>query len=172
MNECKDKIRKLLYIKRSISKCLRENQEELDHIRNVRIVQACDIIELADYISRTIKAPPLWKPGNPVVGGHPPAPQPEQMRLGKLGEHHLQLESLNPHDSKEITSIQTEQIDKEANYDETLDDLGVKKEISSANSTESRSSKVLLPSDKDEQHPAKKARIISVNFDEMSSDSD
>lgn len=169
-NDDKNKIRRLLQIRRNITNCLRDNREELNHIRNVRTVHARDIIDLADYASKTLKAPPLWKPGNPVIGGHPPAPQPEQMRLGKLGEHHLHLETMKTHDADRLMQpIQAEQ--------NTL----LSKNSKSVNVTETNTNSIVEFSEtmivleslnEEERHPTKKARVISVNFDEMSSDSD
>lgn len=56
-----------------------------------------DAVQLGDLLSDTLFAPPAWRPPPPssnwqwqppqrLMGGFPPAPQPENMQKGKLGE--------------------------------------------------------------------------------------
>lgn len=51
---------------------------------NPRRMDVNKLIGFADFITDTLHAPEGWKEGFPLVGSHPPVPQPDQMRRGKL----------------------------------------------------------------------------------------
>ena len=74
----------LLSARRKISDFLRANGEELTNISHSRMLPPAWVVEFARYTTLTLKAPPGWIPGAPLVGSHPPAPQPEEMRDGAL----------------------------------------------------------------------------------------
>jgi len=80
--------RKLLASRRKISEFLFANKDRLDEIRNkVTTLPSSDwLLKLADNLTLTMRAPEGWVPGRPLheLGGHPPAPQFEQMRVGAL----------------------------------------------------------------------------------------
>ena len=79
-----DRLIELLSARRKISDFLRTNGEELTNISRSRMLPATWVVEFARYTTLTLKAPPGWIPGAPLVGSHPPAPQPEEMRDGAL----------------------------------------------------------------------------------------
>ena len=79
-----DRLIELLSARRKISDFLRTNGEELANISQSRMLSAAWVVEFARYTTLTLKAPPGWIPGAPLVGSHPPAPQPEEMRDGAL----------------------------------------------------------------------------------------
>jgi hypothetical protein len=58
----------------------------LDAASNPRRMDVNKLIAFADFITDTLHAPEGWKEGFPLVGSHPPVPQPDQMRRGKLAE--------------------------------------------------------------------------------------
>jgi hypothetical protein len=58
----------------------------LDAASNPRRMDVNKLIGFADFITDTLHAPEGWKEGFPLVGSHPPVPQPDQMRRGKLAE--------------------------------------------------------------------------------------
>eukprot|EP01041_Mallomonas_annulata_P001501 gene1501-2896_t len=171
-----DKIRGLLQIRKNITNTLRQYDEELEHVKNVRKVKFADVIKYADYTSRTIRAPPHWQPGHPVVGGHPPAPQAEQMRLGKLGELNGQFQF----QKKDIKELPIVTINDHPITTDTVDiheDTSVPIHILN-NSHMNRSKdtnmtrKHPVTSNSDTQPQQKKTRLINLNFFESESDSE
>ena len=64
-----------------------DRKEDLRRVHDVRHIESSNwVIELADSITLTTYAPTAWAPSRMLheYGGHPPAPQYEQMRLGQL----------------------------------------------------------------------------------------
>jgi len=89
-------IRDLLARRKKISEYLFANQENLSALAQAGTHPslAC-VLELADNITMTLHAPQDWVPGRPLIdlGGHPPAPQFEQMRVGALALLHEEFGS-------------------------------------------------------------------------------
>ena len=81
------RIEKLLTIRKSITSFFRGKSDELQSIRECRTVSIDCILEFAKYTTFTLRAPEGWTPGMPLIGGHPPAPQPDQMRDGVLQQY-------------------------------------------------------------------------------------
>ena len=82
----KNYLQKLVDTRRKVEHFLSDRNEDLLQIRNAKQVDFNSVIDFAVTTSRTLRAPPHWLPGNPIIGGFPPAPQVEHMRLGKLSE--------------------------------------------------------------------------------------
>lgn len=82
----------LLQKRKAITEFLYQHAEELASIRKrTQAVPSIDwVLEFAENITPTLRAPDEWVPGRPLhdLCGHPPAPQFEQMRLGRLGQLH------------------------------------------------------------------------------------
>ena len=90
-------VRDLLARRKKISEFLYANQQRLSELRDragARPSLAC-VLEFADNITMTLHAPQDWVPGRPLIdlGGHPPAPQFEQMRVGALALLHEEFGS-------------------------------------------------------------------------------
>lgn len=186
---CNATIRRLLEIRKNVTDTLQTYSEELIHIKNTESVSSEDIVDFSDYISRGLSAPNKWLPGNPLVGGHPPAPQPEQMRIGMLGQYNLEHvnvvnQALVP--QEELHIEQPESMDEvddfmhmpnqssEKNGTEPLENNSPEMDsvfaVTSENKLEIDSSRFLA--DKYSSNgPNKKARVISINFD-LSSESE
>ena len=83
-------VRELLAKRKVITECLFAKKEQLDELRTkVTAVPSPDwVLSLAENLTLTVRAPKDWAPGRPLheLGGHPPAPQFEQMRVGMLAE--------------------------------------------------------------------------------------
>jgi hypothetical protein len=75
-----DRVRALLDVRSRIRSFYKKKSEELNHLKNARFVPADWIIDFARNATYTLGAPDGWMPGFPLDNGHPPAPQPEQMR--------------------------------------------------------------------------------------------
>ena len=92
MTHCANEIRELLLKRKRISEFLYKHADELSAIRQkTKILPSTDwVLGFAENITPTLRAPNGWVPGRPLhdLGGHPPAPQLEQMRLGLLGQLH------------------------------------------------------------------------------------
>ncbi len=83
----KEAVLSLLSQRKEISNFLFEHNEELAHVKQIRKIESSKwILELADNITLTTRAPSAWAPSRPLheFRGHPPAPQFEQMRAGML----------------------------------------------------------------------------------------
>ena len=90
--ENRDEIKALLQERKEISVFLWEKQEMLKILRESGKgdVKPEWLIELADNITMSARAPAHWAAPRPLheFKGHPPAPQFEQMRAGKLEALH------------------------------------------------------------------------------------
>ena len=90
MECCEAQVRELLAKRKVITECLFAKKEQLDELRTkVTAVPSPDwVLNLAENLTLTVRAPKDWAPGRPLheLGGHPPAPQFEQMRVGMLAE--------------------------------------------------------------------------------------
>lgn len=62
-----------------------ELRDEIDNLYTPAVAQYT--LELASRIRTTYHAPVGWKEGYPLVNALPPAPQPEQMRIGLLAKY-------------------------------------------------------------------------------------
>jgi hypothetical protein len=90
LSDKKARIRELLTIRKDITSFFRKRSEELKSIKECRVVPTDFILEFSRYTTFTLRAPEGWTPGMPLIGGHPPAPQPDQMRDGVLQRHNQQ----------------------------------------------------------------------------------
>ena len=97
----KEKFEKLLDARDVLKGALFRNKSVLQAVdSNVR-VDLHQFISFADFITDTLSAPKGWQEGYPLVASHPPAPLPDQMRRGKLGELEHGM-SMAPEESTEI----------------------------------------------------------------------
>jgi len=78
---------KLLATKREIEECLRLHQEDLKLLRASRVVCVQDLLKESLQIQYNCHAPNGYTIGMPLFKSHPPAPQPEEMRVGALSTH-------------------------------------------------------------------------------------
>ena len=90
LHDKKARIGELLTIRKNITSFFRKRSEELKSIKECRVVPTDYILEFSRYTTFTLRAPEGWTPGMPLIGGHPPAPQPDQMRDGVLQRHNQQ----------------------------------------------------------------------------------
>eukprot|EP01031_Cornospumella_fuschlensis_P038336 gene38336-46587_t len=86
----KKRIKVLLGAYDRIQSVLFELSPELQQLNEIRPVPVDFVLELAERLSYTAHAPIGWKEGFPLINKFPPAPQPDQMRLGKLAEAEYQ----------------------------------------------------------------------------------
>ena len=84
----KEELIRLLDARESLRTALLRNEHILSSISVERKVNVLDLIQFADFVTDTFSAPEGWRPdkGMPLHGSVPPAPMPDQMRRGKLGE--------------------------------------------------------------------------------------
>ena len=79
----KAKVKELLAAKDAIRSFLYEREEELTAIRKATTIPSEWIVEFADNIVLTLHAPPHWREGMPLINCHAPAPQLDEMNMGK-----------------------------------------------------------------------------------------
>ena len=85
----KEKFEKLLDARDVLRDALFRNKTVLQAVdSNVR-VDLHQFISFADFMTDTLSSPKGLQEGYPLVASNPPAPQPDQMRRGKLGELEL-----------------------------------------------------------------------------------
>lgn len=75
---------KLLSVKRMIEECLRTHKEDLNLLQDSRQVSVQDLLKESLQIQFNCHAPKEYTIGMPLFKSHPPAPQPEEMRVGAL----------------------------------------------------------------------------------------
>mmetsp|Transcript_54596 Transcript_54596/g.95454 ORF Transcript_54596/g.95454 Transcript_54596/m.95454 type:complete len:186 (-) Transcript_54596:116-673(-) len=75
---------KLLSVKRLIEECLRTHKEDLILLQDSRQVNVQDLLKESLQIQFNCHAPKEYTIGMPLFKSHPPAPQPEEMRVGAL----------------------------------------------------------------------------------------
>ena len=80
----KARIEELLKTRKDITNFLRLKSNELNLLKHCRAVPVDYVLDFSRYTTFTLGAPEGWIPGMPLIGGHPPAPQPDQMRDGVL----------------------------------------------------------------------------------------
>jgi len=88
------RIQQLLSIRKNITSFFTERYEDLQSMKECHSISTDNILEFARYTTFTLKAPEGWVPGMPLIGGHPPAPQPDQMRDGALQRYNQQYSKL------------------------------------------------------------------------------
>lgn len=83
------KIKKLQDLELEMGNMLDEARELIHSCRTpfANGMSTDDVLRFAHRLRGTGGAPPEWTPDKPMVGFLPPAPQPEIMRAGALGEH-------------------------------------------------------------------------------------
>ena len=77
----------LLEQRKVLSDFLFYHRDDLKRIQEIkRLEKSSWVLQLAENITLTTRAPKAWAPSRPLheFHGHPPAPQFEQMRAGKL----------------------------------------------------------------------------------------
>ena len=89
--ESDTEMKAVLEKRKRIGDFLYEHKGQLDRLREGKKIPNSDwVIEFAENITMASKAPKHWAAPRPLheFRGHPPAPQFEQMRAGKLEEYH------------------------------------------------------------------------------------
>ena len=87
----KARLKKLLEVKSSIRKALSLSPALLPKVVHSEVGYYKDLIIFGNRFSKTLNAPPGYQPGGALVAGHPPAPQPDNMRKGRLGNIKLEI---------------------------------------------------------------------------------
>ena len=88
------KVKELLAAKEAIRNFLYEHDEELTAIRKATTIPSQWIVEFADNIVLTLHAPPHWREGMPLIRCHAPAPQLDEMNMGKANA--ISLNAIQP----------------------------------------------------------------------------
>jgi hypothetical protein len=86
-------VTQLLACKEDIRDTLYKYEDQLIALKKLRRVELNTLLEVAQNLSYTDRAPDGWTPGAPLGKSHPPAPQPHEMRGGMLEKYHLDLQS-------------------------------------------------------------------------------
>ena len=181
-SERTSRINQLLTIRKSITSFFRGKSDELHSIRECRTVSVDCILEFAKYTTFTLRAPEGWTPGMPLIGGHPPAPQPDQMRDGVLQRYNQRCPInivqplLRPHtELRDIVRVEniakslvsTEKISLKTTRPETVETIisvsveEVKETITSPVDPVVVSIPMKVVED---QQPHKRARQINISF--------
>lgn len=79
-----DQLHRLLSIKKSIQLVLNDCREDIDGLKVFKQAELDTLLDVGYNLSWTNQAPNGWNPGMPLLKGHPPAPQPDEMRSGSL----------------------------------------------------------------------------------------
>eukprot|EP01040_Poterioochromonas_malhamensis_P014991 gene14991-16694_t len=87
-----EKIQKLWTLYESVQSTLDEYQDNLDDLRKSRAVTINDALEFSERIAPSAFAPLGWTEGLPLLNAFPPAPQADQMRLGRLSEYNRRID--------------------------------------------------------------------------------
>lgn len=87
-----EKIQKLWTLYESVQSTLDEYQDKLDNLRKSRAVTINDVLEFSERIAPSAFAPLGWTEGLPLLNAFPPAPQADQMRLGRLSEYNRRID--------------------------------------------------------------------------------
>lgn len=97
-----EKIQRLWDLHESIQDTLDEYGESIEQIRKSRGVAISDALEFSERVAPSAFAPLGWTEGLPLLNAFPPAPQADQMRLGKLSEYNRRIDQ-----SLSSTSVET-----------------------------------------------------------------
>jgi hypothetical protein len=111
----REKVSRLLDLYDDIDQTLFSLQPEIEKIKSSQPVQLEEVLILAERLSYTAHAPMGWREGFPLLGKFPPAPQPDQMRLGKLAQYASPMTVLDATAKQKQTH--------EANENEFIDNL-------------------------------------------------
>jgi hypothetical protein len=84
-----DKVLKLLEVKKIIDRTLAQYNEDIQLLTASQVAATDELLKMSLQIRHTSHAPREYKIGFPLINGHPPAPQPEQMRAGRLPAFNL-----------------------------------------------------------------------------------
>ena len=87
----RERVVELLKQRQSLTDFLFQYKDDLKRVHDARrIGSSAWAVELSDLLTLTAYAPYAWVPSRPLheFGGHPPAPQFEQMRAGKIEALH------------------------------------------------------------------------------------
>lgn len=87
-----EKIKQLWQLYESVRDTLDDYEEEFEGIRASKPVKLDDALEFAERIAPSSFAPMGWTEGFPLLNAFPPAPQGEQMRVGKLADYNRAIE--------------------------------------------------------------------------------
>lgn len=94
------RVEALLERRKQLSDFLYEKKDDLQRVHSISNLDSSPgsawVLQLADNITLATRAPTAWAPSRPLhdFHGHPPAPQFEQMRAGKLEALHHSSQAL------------------------------------------------------------------------------
>ncbi len=103
------KVKELLAAKEAIRSFLYEHDEELTAIRNATTIPSQWIVEFADNIVLTLHAPPHWREGMPLIRCHAPAPQLDEMNMGKANAISLNVIQPVSNTDKDVNETKIEE---------------------------------------------------------------
>ncbi len=101
----RDRVEALLERRKQLSDFLYEKKDDLQRVHSISNLDSSPgsawVLQLADNITLATRAPTAWAPSRPLhdFHGHPPAPQFEQMRAGKLEALHHSSQALGLQDA-------------------------------------------------------------------------
>ena len=101
----RDRVEALLERRKQLSDFLYEKKDDLQRVHSISNLDSSPgsawVLQLADNITLATRAPTAWAPSRPLhdFHGHPPAPQFEQMRAGKLEALHHTSQALGLQDA-------------------------------------------------------------------------
>ena len=87
-----ERIQKLWQLYKEIEKTLDDHEDAIQRIRNAQEVSISDTLQFAERIAPSAFAPLGWVEGLPLLNAFPPAPQADQMRIGRLAEYNRMIE--------------------------------------------------------------------------------
>jgi hypothetical protein len=90
----KKRIKDLYSIYINVEKTLDETVGFIHSLKSSKQVNFNDVLELAERIAPTAFAPLGWNEGLPLLNAFAPAPQAEQMRIGKLSMFNVSKDSI------------------------------------------------------------------------------
>jgi hypothetical protein len=163
----KNRVENLLSIKDSIKKTLKK-LDEIHNIQDGRVIDYKDIIKFGDRITMTLHAPPQWTPGTALLAGLPPAPQPDNMRKGKIGSatRHFASSSDSSESKQSAQSMIQEEIQMATSQKESAAKKAKAKLMEAPVVVEKRQLPPTI-----EEEPKKRQRVLNINFG-FESDSD
>jgi hypothetical protein len=139
MIESEERLRTLWELHDNVQNTLQKYRDPIDHMRKAKQADLVAVLALAERIAPSSFAPTGWQEGLPLLNAFAPAPQPEQMRIGKLSLFNLELDRRISEQPKIILPEETTTKEnriarlKEKLKTTKIGDISKKMEVSSAN---------------------------------------
>ena len=176
----------LLKAKKLIDETLQEHRDELKAIKSAKSIAIVDLLSISLNIRYNTHAPREYKIGFPLINGHPPAPQAEEMRTGSLATYNRMMsrnsESKTNKYNKETNSFVLQLIREIAAKDkqfeskifEVIENGAMTKDVSGASDALKEQSPEIednpQPLEVIDERESKKARTVNISFGSYDSD--